>query len=488
MTDQELKDISNLELIVNRLGEYIGTVRTYEYYLASSSIENDLIYNFNYLLLEPTVNTATPVTSGNYVETKGIRCKQITNRKTNEDIAYTIETTGPVSTNSYINNVMVYHLKDFGEEKFNAAVQAVLQQEFVVCDTQSALLTKNVRHRFKLFKNGNAFIILTNILDRLLLANVVTTCYVLSGYNLSEELQKVLLPIIDTDKLLDFVTKACDLDRARRNKLVHEIPKILNNVLIKNTKNILDRKIERYQADIESYTKRIQDMYYAMRKLQRSMLTDEETKSVTELIDYLLKYELDHIKDIRITRGSNITFVIEEPLLYWFEDDFNTLVKHRSSNINAFSELTNNAMGFLTAIFVDKRYTINLRTSVMINVPEENSMYISRGETPCAGYIGNPHIRHYDCWGDNGPLLSKAASSGDTVGYWQILKSTLSSINLADAPVLRKFTNEILSAISTVGYCKNTVIDNNTGEVITISSAYKQYLNEQETNTEQEGE
>jgi hypothetical protein len=59
----------------------------------------------------------------------------------------------------------------------------------------------------------------------------------------------------------------------------------------------------------------------------------------------------------------------------------------------------------------------------------------------------NPHLYHFNCWGDNAPLLIQATKNRDYLTFWFTLKTTLASINLADGPVFRKFINDFQRAI-----------------------------------------
>lgn len=139
-------------------------------------------------------------------------------------------------------------------------------------------------------------------------------------------------------------------------------------------------------------------------------------------------------------------------------------------------------------VFVDNKYSILLRTELTINLTSYN---LNAGSDTRANYnldslerskrndktLYNPHIIYYNCFGTNGPELTKLYKAAKHEEWCQALIACCGNLNFNDAVVTSKFIGEdLLKLIKTKDNNIKALKNNKTGEILTID----QYLKENE--------
>ena len=116
------------------------------------------------------------------------------------------------------------------------------------------------------------------------------------------------------------------------------------------------------------------------------------------------------------------------------------------------------------ALIIDQSFYFNIS-----NWECKNSNNLKDGEFG----IPNPHIREYNCWGDNYPRIIKALKARDYVSAYSQAKSAIAGLNVDDSAVMNEFY-KYLSRTTPFKKVKCIRIPE-TGELLTIKEA-EEYL------------
>ena len=243
---------------------------------------------------------------------------------------------------------------------------------------------------------------------------------------------------------------------------------------LERTLNTIRTEIERLNAKLlEQYTKR-------KATLGRLLQIQSETSDST-IEDLLLMIKAEDV--VRINQDdstdSQLYFVMKSRFTYWDVDDYKIMRDRRTRNTNFLSGYDDTFIGFLDKIFVDKEYTLLFNTPLCLYTYEANSGIVpcvSRGnQRDSRNLLPNPHIYHYNCWGDNGSLISQAFDAGDFITAWGTILSAISAVNISDTPVMNRFMSDLYNYAEGGYTCEAKQIVKSDGTALTIREAYEEY-------------
>ena len=269
-------------------------------------------------------------------------------------------------------------------------------------------------------------------------------------------------------------------DEERKNQqTIIDIEKLLENTKREQEHN-LRHQIRRYKSDIVDYENNIREKYENVRELEGKLLRleqDPELKSkLVEAFEFANKSKLIAIFKLKPT-DKKIELLIEAPIRYYDQNYAKALYKninesreyHRTKDGKIFKQLFED-------LFITEKYT--LMTSTRINIvfynngtTEPLSYGFSRQYTPDR-YIGQPHLDRYSCLGNNQIEARKMCADFDLLGLIALFTNCAQNFNLTDSTVFNEFRDNIISSYDHL----KTLINNETGEVISFNDYYEEAM------------
>jgi hypothetical protein len=250
----------------------------------------------------------------------------------------------------------------------------------------------------------------------------------------------------------------------------------------RNKTAALERTLNNIRTEIERLNAKLMEQYTKRKAALGRLLQIQSETSDNTIEDLLLMIKAEDI--VRINQDdsndASLYFVMKSKFTYWDVDDYKIMRDRRTHNHNFLSSYDDTFIGFIDKIFVDKEYTLLFNTPLCLYTYEANSGVIpciSRGnQRDSRNLLPNPHIYHYNCWGDNGSLISQAFDAGDFITAWGTILSAISAVNISDTPVMNRFISDLYS-YALGGYtCEDKQIIKSDGVALTIREAYEEYV------------
>lgn len=243
----------------------------------------------------------------------------------------------------------------------------------------------------------------------------------------------------------------------------------------------LENNLQQVRNEIERYTTKLVEQYTKRKDLMQRIRAVQTTVEESPVDDLLLMLTKDIIHSVN-TNYSNeelLYFVINSQLKYWDVEDYKIMRNNRQRG-NFLSDYNEDFIGFLDEIFINNTYTIALRTALLLssyNTGWGHTCRINQGRTDDEGrWLANPHIHHYNCWGDNADLINQAFDAGDFITAWGTILSAVSAVCMTDTAVMRQFITSIYSHVNDDSYSAKQFIKKD-GTTLTAKEAYQDYLN-----------
>lgn len=195
---------------------------------------------------------------------------------------------------------------------------------------------------------------------------------------------------------------------------------------------------------------RLREAYrsYEMRLAEQAeiskAITDKEelNKRDEELAEYFASNKA--ITSVSINNGT-IRYEVLTPLKNFDPDIFDSYVDNDYSILYSACDYgtvgisVNDAIRLLRAIFETEEVEL-MMTGCFDYLPKNSWRY--RGAGSSDG-IQNPHLYHYNCFGDYGPELDYANENGDIVAFAENSIASVSSINLGEACTIENFLRDL---------------------------------------------
>lgn len=242
----------------------------------------------------------------------------------------------------------------------------------------------------------------------------------------------------------------------------------------------LETNLQAVRNEIERLSNKLLEKYTKRKDLMQQIRIMQTPVEETPVDDLLLMLTKDIIHSVNEDySGSNtLYFVINSQLKYWDVEDYKIMRNNRERG-NFLSDYDDNFIGFLDEIFVNNTYTITLKTALVLSSYDNglgHTCRIGQGRTDDEGnWLANPHIHHYNCWGDNADLINQAFDTGDFVTAWGTILSAVSAVCITDTAVMRNFISSIYGRAVESTYNKAQFIKKD-GTALTAYEAYHDYL------------
>lgn len=324
------------------------------------------------------------------------------------------------------------------------------------------------------------FLVLTNTLNDDLLLGLFAMLWLHSSNTKATEADVEALLRGDTEHVYNFIiSQIADKVKAAEEKKLNAFKQAVRDIFSSaHNKNDLENKLNSNRNKVKEYLDAINKLYTEEKQYLALLNTFESIDQDENFKDFLTMLDartLSHVRTDDVKRYG-VYAVIETRLLFWDKDDYNIIKTDGRSRGNYFAEYDESFIGFLDEIFLNGTYTLILNTPVRI-YPYNNGgvsvPYVQRGRDDDKGArVANPHVYHYDCWGDNSTLIQRAFKNKDYVGAWSAILGTLSGVNVTDTPVMRKFVSDIFYAVCNTNYGTMARKD---GTRCSLNEAYAEY-------------
>ena len=273
----------------------------------------------------------------------------------------------------------------------------------------------------------------------------------------------------------DLITKIANLDYNLDNLKVERLKHIIKSSFdkLKSSTNKRINDFTMYANDhLERYKRTLNDIEEENKRLQN--LINKSDKTVTEILDILLKYQNKNIiinisdKNALNTFNNKINIMLRTSLFNYNEDILDKMLKNpdrysieKSSFFytllkNAFKDDNNYEIVFTTPIAIDISNGSTIIDSFRINGISAKEATIASNR--CMGGLPNPHLGFYNCWGQNGPELVKLLVKNKYEEYMMALIATAGNLNLSDTTVVDRFkelVNNIGVSNKSIKFIKN---------------------------------
>lgn len=331
---------------------------------------------------------------------------------------------------------------------------------------------------------NNKFLILTNTFTREFLETVYAMLWINHDHSVATpELADALLRS-DNETVINYINSliATRLEGMAARAYEYFTDKFKGVMVSRDklaafecTLNSIRTEIERINSKLLEQLAKRKDVLLKIKALQ------SEEKDTT-IDDLLLMIKPEDIFSVNEENSSNtqLYFVIKSKFTYWDVDDYKIMRDRRSRNRNFLTDYSEEFIGFLDEIFVNKTYTLTFGTPLCLYAYDNGYTTIpsiSRGlQRDASEFVANPHIYHYDCWGDNKSLITRAFELGDFITGWGTIISAISAVNMTDTPVMTRFVNDLYSRAVNGNASDMKQITKSDGTTVSIYQAYSEYL------------
>ena len=244
----------------------------------------------------------------------------------------------------------------------------------------------------------------------------------------------------------------------------------------KFSKEIQEAAVEKATAELDAAKRaidRLEEQYHIalsnLHEKEKELSWTTYSQASEEVKDFVSILNRDEsLYEIAISYPY-IHFRVIQPLLFVDSESYELYRKKGIIERKCYDSET--SLRIVDAIF-RREITLIIDQSFCVNIDDwvcRRSDYLKDGEFG----IPNPHIRGYNCWGDNYPRIIKALKARDYVSAYSQAKSAIAGLNVDDSDVMNKFYS-YLSRTTPFKKVKCIKIPE-TGELMTIKEA-EEYL------------
>lgn len=163
---------------------------------------------------------------------------------------------------------------------------------------------------------------------------------------------------------------------------------------------------------------------------------EDAKESLTEVLN------IKSVVHIEPKASSSMALVIKTPIEHYNPEEAEVI-------LNGFyeqAELNSRLYELLRDIFVHQKYKLNVMFKFIMHATERD--WQSHESLSLESYkeyeaFNNPHLQNYRCYGSYAVPLRQAHISMQHAIYATVATACLSNINFADAPVIRRFINDL---------------------------------------------
>ena len=230
----------------------------------------------------------------------------------------------------------------------------------------------------------------------------------------------------------------------------------------------IEDTIDRLFNDIATYNKQLNDIKgeYLLYTLTDDSAKANELRKFFETCDNKLSYINFNDSYLYIAYRTKLMYFEPELLKRYFE----------STRSNCINSAPKNKQQLIKDIFINNKYDLLIESGARLNLSENRIAYaeplnFNNYDATTMQGIPNPHHRYYNCWGDNGPNITRALMEKDYITALTVTFAAMSGLNIADTAVMEKFVREELENYTRINCLQNK----ETGEIITIQEYYRRW-------------
>ena len=230
---------------------------------------------------------------------------------------------------------------------------------------------------------------------------------------------------------------------------------------------IIDK--ENMLGALNKLNKKIYDLKKEIFYLEHDIKSVDLTEFITAL-----KGNKENILFFEISEGSKeVNLVVRQPLLFFEDEEWEICGSNLLEECR--TDYDEKTAAIMDAIFTRKAqltfeqgFCFTCKSPGYNIISDYEAIYKDRYKYG----IPNPHMREYDCWGDNKAKITNFLDEKKyDLAYTQII-SAIAGINITDGAVMDKFMEYLNSSVYNNSYC---ITDMETGEVMTLKEAKDYY-------------
>lgn len=245
-----------------------------------------------------------------------------------------------------------------------------------------------------------------------------------------------------------------------------------------------ENDISRCRRQIESLQAQIRDQLMAKHEKETMyagiLAKLNESNGESEIMEYFLCNKSIEPVDVF---DDELQFVASGYITYFEEDLARTIIRNHGSILYQYcgrSFTVDDLEKLYTAIFLEQKIKIRVFAAYKLRMHCEGSG-IKNYNYPAHGFFNgtpNPHIDYYNCLGDHLRVINDCIINNDYIGAIEQCVASARSLNLGDAPVMRRFMERFLNVGDTYERC----LELPDGSVVTPKQAIEYLKKEEESN------
>lgn len=341
--------------------------------------------------------------------------------------------------------------------------------------------------KIRIFKNKNEYIIFTDTISFDLGIKIVGAIPIMFKDCIIQEdiielfMQVGLNDVQKTFEALDKAIEKLDLRSLSISKALKNIP----NISTKQQIQMIEKNIEKENNIIKDFKKQVETCYMKIIKLNNDLIILQNSKDTLkeELTTFISKCK--NIKTINSSYTNQLDLTISSELSNWDPEAVKCII-NMADRMKENYELTekNNKFikWFLKQLLEIETISMEFWNQIRLTWSRD---YIQPNVVALSSipdrHLPNPHLYHYNCWGQNIDVTVKLLSECKyDLAFTQII-ATVGMLNLYDTAVTRSFIRDLndMFAEKNVRNFYNTVFtDTKTNEKLTIDDILNRYKEE----------
>ncbi|MCQ2968504.1 MAG: hypothetical protein MJ191_00005, partial [Clostridium sp.] len=244
-----------------------------------------------------------------------------------------------------------------------------------------------------------------------------------------------------------------------------QLKTVIRTTISNNIDRMINRKrdyIDSCRRTIKEYTQSIENQYRDLAKcsleyesllLQKANMNENTENQTNSFVDYLLR--LKHVKVHEVRANYNKIYLkFEVPLTSYDPEACERIL--RSLNRQAEDENYKRVIRALQKILLEEEYTMTISAIVVINF-EDRQIFVNQNNRDGYTTLYNPHLYHFNCWGDNSSRIYDALSKGELETMVNFISMAVQNINFTDITVINRWIRTLESEINEIPAATNFI-------------------------------
>lgn len=248
--------------------------------------------------------------------------------------------------------------------------------------------------------------------------------------------------------------------------------KDFNNVMLENAKASIRNELSHITSQIQDCMLSLENLYQRKNELHYKSIALNNDDTVNE--DIMQYFQNDNTLKLNTVdpRNGVLFFDVFTVLSQWDDDVLETMINDEWSLINKeCPDLRAGSTYPKAELYSDERYRraffrmllnneIKIRMSANYSLDIRNCHVHGEQSTIPGRYIGNPHLKFYDCLGQYEYKIRSKLDDHKIIEAIQLCQMSASSVNFAEAPTMEHFLIDIFAT------CVNQEFIEYKGEII----------------------